>query len=262
LSPINNNKTPQIKAVTDVIAIVQARTGSTRLPGKVMYPLNGRPVLEHVVTRTAYADSVDNVIVATSTEPADGVIEQYAPTFGAKVIRGSESNVLSRFEQTVRKYDSDVILRVTGDCPLIHPPAIDKVVEAVRSGSADYASNITDRTFPRGLDIEAFSRESFEQVISVATTPAEREHVTTYYRENDDEFCTINITSKKVFEHDQYIDRTDLRLTLDEADDYQLLKKIYLEIDYDEILPVQAAIDLVDAEGLAEINESVRQKKI
>ena len=111
-----NNKT---------IAIIQARTGSTRLPGKVMYPLNGRPALDHVVTRTAHADSVDHVVVATSTESTDHVIEEYAPTFGADVIRGSESNVLSRFEKAVEAHDPDIILRVTGYCPLIAPNLID-----------------------------------------------------------------------------------------------------------------------------------------
>ncbi len=244
------------------IAIIQARTGSTRLPGKVMYPLNGRPALDHVVNRTAHADSVDHVVVATSTEPTDDVIEQYAPNFGANVIRGSESNVLSRFEKAVEVYDPDVILRVTGDCPLIDPMTINKVVAPVKDGNADYASNTASRTFPRGLDIEAFSCESFQKVISAATTQAEHEHVTPYYRENSHEFETENITSSEVFEDDRYIDRIDLRLTLDEAGDYQLIEKIYSQIEYKNILPVRAAIDLVDAEGLASINDSVRQKKI
>jgi len=246
----------------NITAIIQARTGSTRLPGKVMYPLDGRPALDHVVTRTAHADSVDHVVVATSTKPTDDVIEQYAPTFGADVIRGSESNVLSRFERAVDKYDPDVILRVTGDCPLIDPTTIDKVVDCIRNGSADYASNTAKRTFPRGLDIEAFSCDSFHQVIAAATTQAEREHVTPYYRENSHEFDTVDLTSNEVFEDEQYTDRTDLRLTLDEADDYQILETIYSQIEYKDILPIRAAIDLVDSEGLVEINESVRQKKI
>ncbi len=248
--------------MTDVTAVIQARTGSTRLPGKVMYPLDGRPALDHVVTRTAHADSVDEVVVATSAEPTDDVIEQYAPTFGADVIRGSESNVLSRFEKAVEAHDPDIILRVTGDCPLIDPTTIDNVIAPVKDGNADYASNTVSRTFPRGLDIEAFSCESFQKVIAAATTQAEREHVTPYYRGNSHEFETVNIDSSRVFEDEQYIDRTDLRLTLDKADDYQLLEKIYSQIEYEEILPIRAAIDLVDAEGLASINESVRQKKI
>lgn len=247
--------------MTDVTAIIQARTGSTRLPGKVMYPLNGEPTLNHVVTRTAHADSVDTVVVATSTEPTDDVVEQYAPTFGADVIRGSESNVLGRFELAVETYDPDVILRITGDCPLIDPTTVDTVAAPVSEGNADYASNIGERTFPRGLDVEAFSYESFQRVSSAATTQVEREHVTPYYLENSQEFETVNISSREVFETEQYTDRADLRLTLDEADDYHLLETIYSNIEYEDILPIRAAIDLVDAEGLAAINESVRQKK-
>jgi spore coat polysaccharide biosynthesis protein SpsF len=248
--------------MTTITAIIQARTGSTRLPGKVIYPLDGQPALEHVVTRTAHADSMTDVVVATSTEPQDDVIAQYAPTFGADVIRGSESNVLSRFERAVEEYDPDIILRITGDCPVIDPATIEKVIAQVDVSDPDYASNISQRTFPRGLDVEAFTAEGFETVISEATTQAEHEHVTPYYRENSEEFDIVNVTSDQVFDEEKYIDRTDLRLTLDEPDDYRLLERIYDTIEYDDILPIRDAIDLVDTEGLAEINESVRQKKI
>jgi spore coat polysaccharide biosynthesis protein SpsF len=248
--------------MTAVTAIIQARTGSTRLPGKVMYPLDGRPTLEHVVTRTAQADNVTNVVVATSVESQDDVIAQSAPKFGAKVVRGSESNVLGRFERTIEEYSPDVVLRITGDCPLIDPATINKVVAPVDDGGVDYASNIAHRTFPRGLDVEAFTAESFETVSLAATTQAEREHVTPYYRENSNEFDIVNITSDVVFENERYINRTDLRLTLDEADDYRLLKHIYDTVEYDEILSVRDAIDLIDLEGLTKLNKSVRQKTI
>jgi spore coat polysaccharide biosynthesis protein SpsF len=110
--------------------------------------------------------------------------------------------------------------------------------------------------------VEAFTTESFETVISEETTQAECEHVTPYYRENPGEFDIVNVTSNQVFTEEKYIDRTDLRLTLDEPDDYHLLNRIYDTIRYDDILPIREAIDLVDEEGLAEINESVRQKKV
>lgn len=248
--------------MTQIASIIQARTGSTRLPGKVLYPLDGQPALKHVLTRTTHADNITQAVIATSTEPQDDVIKQYAPSFGADVVRGSEANVLSRFERVVEEYDPDVIVRITGDCPLIDPATIDKVVAPVDNGDADYASNISDRTFPRGLDVEAFTTESFETVIEAATTQAEREHVTPYYRDNPDEFKIVNITSDQVFNNKKYTDRTDLRLTLDEADDYHLLEHIYDTLEYEDILPIRDVIDLVDAEGLAEINEAVRQKKV
>lgn len=182
-----------------------------------MYPLNREPTLKYVVTRTAHADSVDTVVVAASTEPTDDVVEQYAPTFAADVIRGSESNVLGRFEPAIETYDPDVILRITCDCPLIDPTTVDTVAAPVSEGNADYASNIGERTFPRGLDVEAFSYESFQRVISAATTQVEREHVTPYYLESSQEFETVNISSREVFETEQYADRADLRLPLDIA---------------------------------------------
>lgn len=246
----------------NVIAVIQARTGSTRLPGKVMYPLDGRPVLEHVVQRTAQAESIDNIVVATSIGDPDDVIAEYASRFGAEIVRGSESNVLGRFEAVVDEYAPDIILRVTGDCPLIDPAIIDHAVAPVVDGSADYTTNILQRTFPRGLDVEAFSAESFREVASAATTQQEREHVTPYYREHPDKFDLVNIRSDEIFQETRYIDRTDLRLTLDEPDDYRLLERVYRSVEYDEILPIQEAIDLIDEENLASLNESVKQKEL
>lgn len=248
--------------MTDSLAVIQARTGSTRLPGKVMYPLNGLPALEHVISRTSNGNNVTDVVLATTTESQDDVIAQHASKFGANVIRGSESNVISRFERAVAEYDPDIIIRITGDCPLIDSSIIDRVVASLSEEDADYSSNIIHRTFPRGLDVEAFTVGSFKTVISQTTSQIEREHVTPYYRENMDEFEIVNVTSDQVFDDEKYIGRTDLRLTLDEADDYNLLDRIYNSIEYDDILPVRDAIDLIDAEGLAEINESVRQKNV
>jgi spore coat polysaccharide biosynthesis protein SpsF len=221
-----------------------------------------QPALKHVITQVLRADDIANVVVVTSTVPQDDVIAQYAPTFGAEVVRGSESNVLSRFKRVAEEYEPDTILRITGDCPLIDPATIDNVVSLIENKKADYASNISHRTFPRGLDVEAFTAESFETVSSAATTQAEREHVTPYYRENTNKFDTVNVTSDQIFDKEKYINRTDLRLTLDEADDYRLLERIYDIVEYDDILPIRDAINLIDEEGLTELNESVRQKEI
>ena len=248
--------------MTEITAIIQARTGSTRLPGKVMYPLDGRPALKHVVTRTAHADSVDNVVVATSTEPPDDVIEQYAPTFGADVIRGSESNVLSRFERAVEKYNPEIILRVTGDCPLIAPEFIDASVEQIQTGDAEYVCAGLDRTFPRGVTCEAFTADSFVRVIEGSNEPRHREHVTPYYRENPEEFELYNLESSEVFDKAFLQNRTDLRLTLDEPADYQLLETVHRNVEYDELLTIPDAIQYIDENDLAKINEYVEQKSV
>lgn len=248
--------------MVDVASVIQARVGSTRLPGKVLYPLDGRPAIEHVITRVSGANSVDDVVVATSKEAPDKVIAQYVPEFGAEVIRGSESDVLSRFDRAVKRYDPEIIVRITGDCPLVDPEVIDKVVETLESTSADYVTNILKRTFPRGLDVEAFTTDAFDDLYREATKPHHREHVTPYFREHPGVFNLENIHSKSVYDRVRTQDRADLRLTLDEADDYEVLRRIYENVPYDEILPVGDAVRYVDENGLMEINESVRQKEV
>lgn len=244
----------------EIISVIQARTGSTRLPGKVMYPLAGEPSLEHVVRRVDAADLVDDVVVATSTKSPDDVIATYAPEFGAEVVRGSEEDVLGRFGTAVDEYQPDVIVRVTGDCPLIHPEVIDAVVSRLRDTDADYATNIIDRTFPRGLDFEAFTAEAFEILRTEATTSRHREHVTPYFREQSERFDTVNVTSERVFGEAQFQDRSDLRLTLDEPNDYRLLDRIYENVPFDNILPIRDAIRYVDEHDLIELNANVEQK--
>lgn len=244
------------------LAIIQARTGSTRLPGKVMYPLDGKPALEHVVRRTAYADNVSNVVVATSRKPQDDVIAQYAPRFGVDVIRGSESNVLQRFEQAVEQYKPDIVLRITGDCPLISPQFIDASIGHIKSGNGEYVTTGLDRTFPRGITCEAFTADSFELVCAESTEPRHHEHVTPYFREHPEVFDLYNLESSEIFEEPWLQNRTDLRLTLDEPADYQLLETVYRDVGYEEILPVAEGIRYIDDNGLAGVNGHVEQKSV
>ena len=137
--------------MTETTAIIQARIGSTRLPGKVMYALDGTHTLAYVVKRVSKAETVDDTVVATSTELSDDVIERYASVAGADVVRGSESDVLSRFHRAAKRYSSDVLVRVTADCPLISPDTINEVVHRLIKIDADYSTNIIERAFPRGF---------------------------------------------------------------------------------------------------------------
>ncbi|MDJ1431982.1 glycosyltransferase family protein [Halostagnicola sp. A-GB9-2] len=244
------------------VTVIQARVGSTRLPGKVMYPLDGRPTLEHVVTRVSHADTVTNVVVATSTKPQDDVIKQYAPEFGADVIRGGESDVLSRFEQALEQYDPEIIVRVTADCPLISPRFIDASIRRIEKGDTEYVSAGFDRTFPRGLTCEAFTAESFERVCVESTDPHHREHVTPYYREHPEEFELYNLESNEVFDEPWLQGRTDIRLTLDKPADYQLLETLYREIEFDGILDIPDVINYSDEHDLATVNQHVNQKSV
>jgi len=244
------------------VGIIQARMGSTRLPGKMMLPLDNAHVIEHDVHRALQAEKLDEVVVATTNKKQDDILARYARRAGSTVFRGSEDDVLRRVYQAATKYDADNIVRITGDCPLLAPACIDTVVETLQQTNADYVSNIIGRTFPRGLDVEAFTLESFSRVADEATESHHREHVTPYYREQDNRFTTQNITSKEVFEDDRLYDRTDLRLTLDEADDYELLRRIYSDISFEDTLSIADAIAFVDEYDLADLNQSIEQKKV
>jgi spore coat polysaccharide biosynthesis protein SpsF len=244
------------------VAIIQARMGSTRLPGKVMLPLNGEHVLTHDVHRTMAATNVEEVVVATTERQADDIIDRYARRTRATVFRGSETDVLSRVYYAARKANADIIVRITGDCPLISPETIETVIERLMKSNADYSTNILERTFPRGFDVEAFTFNSFKQVYDQATEPHHREHVTPYYHENDHDFNLVSVTADEVFDKPWMQNRTDLRLTLDEADDYELLRLIYDRIDYEDFLPVRDAVSLIDDEDLHQINSNIEQKEV
>lgn len=243
-----------------IAAVIQARMGSTRLPGKMMLPLRNEHVLTHVIRRVLEAEKVDTVCVATSTKQADDILARYANRANANVFRGSESDVLDRVFTAAKEVSADVVVRITGDCPLIDPDTLDTVVEPVANGQADYAANIFERTFPRGLDVEAFTFESFRTVDRETTDQHHREHVTPYYREERNQFVTESVTSEDVFDEPDFQNRYDLRLTLDEADDYEILRSIYENVPFDNILPIRDAIQYVDKNDLMELNADVRQK--
>ena len=226
-----------------------------------MLPLDGQHILTHDVQRASSSTAVDEVIVATSAESRDDIVSRYGSRSGATVHRGSESNVLARVFEAANLTDADVIVRITGDCPLIDPETLTEVTRPVLSGEADYAANILERTFPRGLDVEAFTFESFQRVHEEAADSHHREHVTPYYRENPDEFDIVNVASDEVFDDPQFQNRDDLRLTLDEADDYEVLREIYENVPYDDSLPIRDAIRYVDENDLMSLNETIEQKE-
>jgi len=239
--------------------IIQARMGSTRLPGKVLLPLGGRFELEHVVERVRTASEIDTVVVATSTNKADDIIDWLGDQRSVSVFRGDEEDVLGRMYRAAEAAGADDIVRITADCPLIDPSTVDEVVRKRRESGADYAANIIDRSFPRGLDVEAFTADSFETLHRTVDDPFHREHVTPYYRENDDEFALVNVRSEEVFDDTRLQNRTDLRLTLDEAADYSLLRTVFENVAYESTPPIARAVEYIDAEGLSSVNQSVVQ---
>ena len=198
--------------------IIQARMGSSRLPGKVLMKSgNGIPLLYHVINQLRHCSKVKNLVIATTTNQEDDEIEKFADNNSVNVFRGSEKDVLDRYFQCAKKYSFSTIVRITSDCPLIDPQIVDKVIERFFSGNYDYATNTLIRTFPIGTDVEVFSFGALETAWKNAQLPSEREHVTPHLR-NKGNFKTINV------ENDTNI--SNLRLTVDRIEDFELINEI------------------------------------
>lgn len=203
------------------VAIVQARMGSTRLPGKVLRPLGGRPMLTHVVERLRHARRLAGVVVATSTLAQDDPIVPVATDAGAEVFRGDEQDVLGRYVGAAEMFRADVIVRVTADCPLIDPDVVDEAVGlyAVTPDELDYVSNTMERTYPRGLDVEVFPRRILIDLHGCSTSADEREHVTLHLLHHPDHYRVAHVRS--VENHARHY------WTVDTAADFELMERIY-----------------------------------
>ncbi len=206
-----------------VVAIIQARMGSTRLPGKVLLPLQGKPVIVRDLERIARASLLSSMIVATTSDPADDVLIEAVQTYspGTTIFRGSKADVLDRYYRAAKETAADIIVRITSDCPLIDPDVIDRVLqEFEKEPSLDYASNVLlKRTFPRGLDVEALSFAALERLWKSVADPEDREHVTLYIKKHPQEFKTSHVVCER--------DLSFHRWTLDEQSDYALISRVY-----------------------------------
>lgn len=235
-----------------VVAIIQARMGSSRLPGKVLEDIAGETMLGQVVARVRAARTIDEVVIATSTCAGDDQIVDEADRLGAGVFRGSESDVLARYLGAARQYGASVVVRVTSDCPLLDPSVIDLVVESLR-WDVDYASNTHRRSFPRGLDVEVLFRETLERIARDATSQQAREHVTAYIVEKPAEFRVRHVVDS--------VDHSDLRWTVDTPEDLELIRQIYALST--QRVPYHRLVELVRARpDLAAINAHVVQKQV
>ena len=243
-----------------VIAIIQARMGSTRLPGKVMMKVSGSTVLEHVITRVAQSKSIDEIIIATTTKLDDDIIVEESKRLGIKYYRGSEEDVLSRYYYAAKENNADVVIRITSDCPLIDSEIIDRMMykfkELYDDDKVDYLSNTIERTFPRGLDVEIFLFEILEQTFYNAEKAYEREHVTPYIYESSDKFKVIGYKSDINYSHHRW--------TLDTPEDFELINKIYVKL-YNENKLI-AFDDIINYFKLhpeyLQINSKIDQKKL
>ncbi len=237
-----------------IVAIVQARLGSSRLPGKVLQDLAGDTMLARVVERLRAARTIDDIVIATTTKETDDPIVQEATRLGALVWRGSETDVLERYIGAARRFSAGAVVRVTSDCPLLDPETVDRVVNGLRSAPVDYASNVHVRTYPRGLDTEVFYLETLEKIFRQATSQAAREHVTAYVMEKPGEFALSHITSET--------DDSDLRWTVDTEEDLALVRALYESLDLGRTLrPYREVVEFVRAQPeLVKLNSHIAQK--
>jgi len=201
------------------IAIIQARTGSRRLPGKVLRLMAGKPVLEHIIDRVKGARRIQEVMVATTILKEDLGIVSLCAAKGVRVYCGSENDVLDRYYQAARLAQAERVVRITGDCPLIDPGIIDKVILDHRRSGSDYSSNVIAHTFPDGEDVEVFSFKALEKAWKEARLLSEREHVTPYIWKNPRLFTLSGIEHKD--------DLSAKRWTLDNPQDFKFISMIY-----------------------------------
>ena len=228
--------------------------GSTRLPGKVLREIAGRPMIGHVVDRARRISGTSETVVATSTLDREEPLIEHLQERGVPVVRGPEQDVLARYVQAAATYGAEAVVRLTADCPLLMPAVSDWVIRAFRGSACDYASNTLERKYPRGLDTEVLSVDTLRQVEQETSDPSDREHVTRYVRHRPEEFELRSVTAET--------DRSDLRWTVDEEADLRFVRRVYevlgeaaVEATYEDVLEL-----LETRSDWASINQQVEQR--
>lgn len=238
------------------IAIIQARCSSTRLPGKVLKPLAGKPMIWHIVKRAESCEQVDQVVVATSTEPSDDPLAEFCEQAGLGCFRGSLSNVLSRYLAVLDKYPHAYVVRVTGDCPLIHPPFIDRQIELLHRHDADMVRLQQPSSLLEGQGVH--SSRSLRLVADRTSHPDDLEHVgSRFLSENPRLFRAVELQVPEKLKGNRW------RLTVDEEADYELVTELYGHLYREKPIPLEEAIAFLESHPvLAEINQNVQHSFI
>ena len=230
-----------------IVVITQARSGSTRLPNKVLKKIKGKSLLQIHINRIKKAKLVDEIYIATTLNDKDTVIEELAKELKVKYYRGSENDVLDRFYQTVKNDKPDLIVRLTSDCPLIDPLLIDEVIEKAVALDVDYYSNGLVELYPDGQDIEVFKFKALEAAWKDAKLTSEREHVTPYIKNNSTFLGKTKFTSEN---HSIDFNYNNVRLTVDEPEDFKVIEKIIEELGTDKSWKIYADFYLKNKEVL------------
>ncbi len=239
-----------------VIAIIQARTGSTRLPNKVFYEISGKPLLHHVVERIRPSSEIDKIVVATTKSKNDDLINNWAKENGISCFRGSEENVLERYYYAAEKYNADLIVRITADDPFKDYRIIDNAVRIIKENNLDFVCNNNPVSFPEGLDVEVLTMNSLKKSFQNSKTMFEKEHVTQHIHLNKNKFKVFNIINN--------INLSHYRWTLDTIEDYNFTKLIYdnLYINDEIFLPEEIYKLLEQKPFLLDINKNVKKSTL
>lgn len=240
---------------TDVTAIIQARMGSSRLPGKVLLPLAGLTVIDRVVAQLQYSRRLSGIVVATTTSPSDDPLVEHVRERNIRFFRGSEEDVLDRYYQCATCIGANNIARITADCPLIDPQVVDATIELFENSQVMYASNTEPATFPDGLDVEVFSYEALEWSWRETKLPSEREHVTQYIRKHPELFSRVTLESLVSLEQ--------LRWTLDQVEDYNFLSQVFDALPHRDapVLMDQVLQALHHTPGLQGLNKHIERNE-
>ncbi len=238
-----------------IVAIIQARMGSTRLPGKVMLDLGGDSVLARVVARVKRARSIAEVMVATSDGSGDDVIVEECKRVETKVFRGDENDVLDRYYRAAQFSRAEAVVRITADCPLLDPEITDVTVNEFLDKRPDYASNVLVRTYPRGLDTEVFTTSALEHAWRESAERYQRAHVTPYIFQNPQRFRLLAVQGQQ--------DYSRFRWTLDTPEDLEFLRAVYARFPGRDDFGWGEVLSLLEREPhLSELNRNVAQKEL
>jgi spore coat polysaccharide biosynthesis protein SpsF len=231
------------------VGIIQARMGSTRLPGKVLQPLAGRPALWHVVTRLKHCKNIHEIVLATTTHSEDDRIVEWCAEHNVACFRGSAQDVLDRYYQTAKQFHAAHIVRITADCPLIDPEVIDEVVQGFRDGH--YHVYGLGGEFPDGLDCEAFTFPALEAAWRLARRNSDREHVTPFLHNHPGQFRTGHL--------EKFVGLSHHRWTLDEKADLIFLQEVFTKLFSDhQMIKTQDVLDLLEREPhLMTLNQGI-----
>lgn len=239
-----------------IAAIIEARMASTRLPGKVLMPLAGEPDLTRMVERLRRSHYLDDIVIATTINAPDDAIVALSEKLGCGVWRGSENNVLERVLEAAQSVKADIIVEVTGDCPLVDWRYVDRTTDLYFDGGYDYVSNNLEHTFPRGLDVQVFSTSVLDEVNHLTQDPIDQENVSIYIYNHPERYKLGN------WKAEGKMARKELRVTLDTREDYELLNLIFQKLlPQNPDFSAEDVVDLFNREpDLAQINASSKQK--